>query len=244
MATEHARPWGRAKLMLVGEGRVGKTALLDSLRNRAFKHTDSTAGIATCDVETTDVHNWQTVEETEFEKAVAQMVADLRNAEDCVAAALRQLTIAGGAAKEEEELRQAVTNAEKLGLRRSDSPPLSEAAQLLDRRRAERMLSDALHRYKEDDPDAAERVRFAVEMAMRLGLQKGKHADLDRALDFLASHPERRPERRPEPAATVGSSQPEQHAPRPQRHRPDEPARSAGAVCLSLPLQPLKPTNT
>lgn len=37
--------WGRSKLMLVGEGRAGKSALTNALRGREFMETASTAGI-------------------------------------------------------------------------------------------------------------------------------------------------------------------------------------------------------
>ena len=64
-------PWRRARLLVVGEGRAGKTALLRALRNLPFQHTPSTAGIATSDVETTNIHQWVELHDTEYEKVRA-----------------------------------------------------------------------------------------------------------------------------------------------------------------------------
>jgi len=47
-----SEPWNRSNVMLVGEGRVGKTALCRSLMGKPFIHTESTVGLnqLTCDV--------------------------------------------------------------------------------------------------------------------------------------------------------------------------------------------------
>lgn len=47
-----SKPWGRSKIMIVGEGRTGKTALSRSILGEPFVHTESTIGITqlTCDV--------------------------------------------------------------------------------------------------------------------------------------------------------------------------------------------------
>lgn len=37
--------FGRGKISLFGEGRVGKTALARSIQGKAFQHTESTAGV-------------------------------------------------------------------------------------------------------------------------------------------------------------------------------------------------------
>lgn len=39
--------WGRSKLMIVGEGRAGKTAFANTLVGKEFKETESTVGINT-----------------------------------------------------------------------------------------------------------------------------------------------------------------------------------------------------
>ena len=61
----------RTCLMLVGEGRAGKSSLVDSLGGKPFKHTDSTAGVATSTVDTTDMHNWQEMGLSEFQQVIA-----------------------------------------------------------------------------------------------------------------------------------------------------------------------------
>lgn len=49
--------WARAKIMIVGEGRAGKTAFANSLTGKMFVQTDSTIGISTfsCDVRCTSI---------------------------------------------------------------------------------------------------------------------------------------------------------------------------------------------
>lgn len=42
-----SKPWHRSKLMIVGEGRAGKTALANSIMGNDFQHTESTIGINT-----------------------------------------------------------------------------------------------------------------------------------------------------------------------------------------------------
>ncbi|KAJ1409647.1 hypothetical protein B484DRAFT_468763, partial [Ochromonadaceae sp. CCMP2298] len=46
------KPWGRSKIMIVGEGRAGKSALANSIIGRPFSQTESTVGInqLTCDI--------------------------------------------------------------------------------------------------------------------------------------------------------------------------------------------------
>ena len=62
----------RACLMIVGPGRAGKSSLVNSLGDKPFKHTDSTAGVATSTVDTTDMHNWQEMGVSEFEQVIAR----------------------------------------------------------------------------------------------------------------------------------------------------------------------------
>ena len=61
----------RARLILVGEGRAGKTALVRALSNLAFEDTDSTAGIETSTVQTTDLRDWVKLDGTEYEKVLS-----------------------------------------------------------------------------------------------------------------------------------------------------------------------------
>ena len=61
-------PWQRARLVVVGEGRAGKTTLVRALRDLPFESTDSTPGIATNTLETTALRDWVEVEGTEGDK--------------------------------------------------------------------------------------------------------------------------------------------------------------------------------
>ena len=65
---EPAIAWKRARVIVVGQGRAGKTSFVRALRNLPFKNTDSTVGVATDTVETTDVHKWSDMEGNEFEQ--------------------------------------------------------------------------------------------------------------------------------------------------------------------------------
>ena len=64
--------------MLVGEGGAGKSSLVDSLGDKPFKHTDSTAGVATSTVDTTDMHNWQEIGLSEFQQVIARTLLSRR----------------------------------------------------------------------------------------------------------------------------------------------------------------------
>ena len=55
-------------LIVVGAGRAGKTAFVRALCELPFKHTDSTAGVATAKLETTCLHGWKKMEGSDFEK--------------------------------------------------------------------------------------------------------------------------------------------------------------------------------
>ena len=76
------KPWGRSKIMIVGEGRAGKTALANSIMGNNFEDTSSTVGINlfTCDIKYAAVGNGQWNQHTNPEKlleaALAQMIAD------------------------------------------------------------------------------------------------------------------------------------------------------------------------
>ena len=76
-----SKPWNRSKVMIVGEGRVGKTALCNSMTGKPFEETESTVGLTqlTCDVQraaATNDRRWteHTKPEREFEAGVAQLV--------------------------------------------------------------------------------------------------------------------------------------------------------------------------
>ena len=77
-------PWNRSKVMLVGEGRVGKTALCNSMMGKPFEETESTVGLTqlTCDVRTVATgRNGRWVEHTkperEYEASVAQLIKSM-----------------------------------------------------------------------------------------------------------------------------------------------------------------------
>lgn len=76
------KAWGRSKIMIVGEGRAGKTALANSVMGKPFEETSSTVGINlfTCDIKYAAVGNgqWDKHESPDrlLEAALAQMIAD------------------------------------------------------------------------------------------------------------------------------------------------------------------------
>jgi GTPase SAR1 family protein len=78
------KAWNRSKIMILGEGRAGKTALSNSLMGKPFEDTNSTIGINefTCDVKFGKLGNgeWNSYEkpEKELEMAVAKMIQDHR----------------------------------------------------------------------------------------------------------------------------------------------------------------------
>ena len=61
----------------MGEGHAGKTALVRALRNLPFKHTDSTAGVSTSTLDTTDILNWADMDGTAYEQ-VSQCIQEAR----------------------------------------------------------------------------------------------------------------------------------------------------------------------
>jgi GTPase SAR1 family protein len=79
------KKWGRSKIMIVGDGRAGKTALANSIMGEEFVHTESTIGInqMTCDVKFAEVGKegqWDeyTKPDKELEAALAKIVAARR----------------------------------------------------------------------------------------------------------------------------------------------------------------------
>ena len=78
------KPWGRSKIMIVGEGRAGKTALANSIIGRGFADTSSTVGInqVTCDVKFASLGGegggWSEYAKPsrELEAALARMIMD------------------------------------------------------------------------------------------------------------------------------------------------------------------------
>eukprot|EP01041_Mallomonas_annulata_P000465 gene465-868_t len=84
---EGKKEWGRSKIMIVGEGRAGKTAFANSLIGKDFEHTESTRGIheLTCDVKHAAVSEknsrWGVFKppEKEYETVLAKMIYDKRS---------------------------------------------------------------------------------------------------------------------------------------------------------------------
>jgi len=76
------KEWGRSKIMIVGEGRAGKTAVANSIVGTPFASTDSTLGISqlTCSISTLQKGQgvWQKTQSAgkEFEAALAQIMTD------------------------------------------------------------------------------------------------------------------------------------------------------------------------
>ena len=81
-----SKAWNRSKIMFVGEGRAGKTALCNSMMGKQFEETESTVGLTqlTCDVWSTAATSngrWTeyTKPEREFEAGVAQLVRNMKS---------------------------------------------------------------------------------------------------------------------------------------------------------------------
>ena len=79
-------PWNRSKVMLVGDGRVGKTALCNSMMGKPFVETQSTVGLTklTCQVQrAASTSDGRLVEHTkpdrEFEAGLAQLVRNMES---------------------------------------------------------------------------------------------------------------------------------------------------------------------
>lgn len=77
------KEWGRSKIMIVGEGRAGKSAFANTIIGRAFEDTESTVGInqLTCDVKYASIgtgNGWAECSkpDKELESAVASMIAN------------------------------------------------------------------------------------------------------------------------------------------------------------------------
>ena len=83
-----SKPWNRSKVLLVGEGRVGKTSLCNTMLGRPFVETESTAGLQqlSCDVHSAAAGSngrWteHTKPEKEFEAGVAQLIKMMESTE-------------------------------------------------------------------------------------------------------------------------------------------------------------------
>ena len=77
------KEWGRSKIMIVGEGRAGKSAFANTIIGRSFTDTESTVGInqLTCDIKYASIgsgNGWAECEKPkkELESAVASMIAN------------------------------------------------------------------------------------------------------------------------------------------------------------------------
>ena len=83
------KDWGRSKILIVGEGRAGKTALANSIIGKPFEETESTVGISqlVCDVsyarggggQASSTWSAYTKPEREMEAAIAFLVAAEKN---------------------------------------------------------------------------------------------------------------------------------------------------------------------
>ena len=83
-----SKPWNRSKVMIVGAGRVGKTALCNSMMGKPFIETESTVGLTqlTCDVRRVAASNnslWteRTKPEREYEAGIAQLIRNMESRE-------------------------------------------------------------------------------------------------------------------------------------------------------------------
>lgn len=67
LSSDEKQPWLRSKLMLIGEGKVGKTATVRSLLNRKFDpEWKSTVGIHVTEVTTANPENWSSMGTRDF----------------------------------------------------------------------------------------------------------------------------------------------------------------------------------
>ena len=77
-----SRPWMRSKLMLCGQGQVGKTSTLNALLGKQFNPEQESTVLAdtelTCEIDRQDVQKWEVLEDgrSEYSQAVAQIVAE------------------------------------------------------------------------------------------------------------------------------------------------------------------------
>jgi septin family protein len=80
---QESRSWDRSKIMIVGEGRAGKTALANNIIGKPFQETVSTIGINqfTCDVKFARTGNgaWSehTTPDKNYEAAIAALMRDV-----------------------------------------------------------------------------------------------------------------------------------------------------------------------
>ena len=118
-----SKPWNRSKLMFVGEGRVGKTALCNNIMGRPFVETDSTVGLTqlTCNVRraaATGDGTWaeHMKPEREYEAGLAQLMESLKqvahesalSCDDDIKLAARTNTMSGSVSQHEGELQSPV----------------------------------------------------------------------------------------------------------------------------------------
>jgi septin family protein len=81
---QESRSWDRSKIMIVGEGRAGKTALANNIIGKPFQETVSTIGINqfTCDVKfaRTGDGAWSehTTPDKNYEAAIAALMREKR----------------------------------------------------------------------------------------------------------------------------------------------------------------------
>ena len=68
LKSEQTIRWSRVQLVVVGQGRAGKTAMTRSLQNQTFEDTASTAGVDTATVETTALHDWKQMDASHTDK--------------------------------------------------------------------------------------------------------------------------------------------------------------------------------
>ena len=78
------KTWNRSKVVLLGEGAVGKTTLLNNMMDKPFTQIETTVGLAqvTCNVQRNAVsndHRWQEYQkpEIEYEACVAQLIDNM-----------------------------------------------------------------------------------------------------------------------------------------------------------------------
>ena len=119
--------WGRAKIMIVGEGRAGKTALANSIIGKPFSDTESTIGInqMSCNIQFASVggagDKWNAYDkpEKELEAAIAKMIIAKRKEEEEVKAS--------GVVKSEVDSKTGTTTQQNVGSATMNKVPVPTA---------------------------------------------------------------------------------------------------------------------